>query len=245
MFLCLAAMVQAQQVWTKVPPFPVSPFSNADSFLMKVQAYADELSRNIQAETRKMQDKVEKMSDQEKMQLAMKVSTQYQNMKPEDIIRFQQQTQEITDSNAIIQQLETDFDNRFNQLKSEMEAAMKKDLDPIMEEYHKLPDGEGTPDWAIAKGKQLSKEFDKKYSAICATYITGPDAKFKTWLTEYKTYLMQVNLPFMVKWYAYQSSQSGMGMSADNKMVEMEVVKKYLERCKTVFGYRRLDPMDQ
>ena len=181
------------------------------------------------------------MTDQEKVAMAMQSTTKMQTMTPDEIMKYQQQVMEMTATHQKISEQENEFETRFQDLKKQMEDEMKRDLDPISAEYRKLPDGEGTPDWAITKGKQLTAEFDKKYTAICVKYITGPDALFKKWLADYKTFLIQTNLPFQINWTQYQASQSGVPCMS-NTGIEMTVVKAYLDRCKAIFELRKMNP---
>lgn len=243
-FLFTTVIVNAQDLWSKIPPLPTSAYSGKDDYQTKIQNYYEELSQKIENETQKAHDKVNSMSDAEKMQMAMKASTRYQTMTADEIIKMQQETQEIMTQNTQNQEQETGFDTRFNQIQKEMDEELNKVLGPIMAEYAKLPDGEGTPDWALEKGKQLNKQYDQKYEAICMKYITGPDALFKKWLEEYKTFLIQTNYPFQLKWYSYQGAQTGTPL-IDKSVVEMEIVKKYLDRCKTISAFRKSVPRTQ
>ncbi|MBX7204716.1 MAG: OmpH family outer membrane protein [Bacteroidia bacterium] len=241
-FVLLAVtQVHAQDYWTRIPAFSNKPYYENDEFMNKLEAYREEIAAKIDAEKQKIQQKMDAMSDQEKMQMAMKASTRYQTMKPEEIMKMQQESQEIMALQTQVQQQATDFENRFNEIQKAMDDELNKTLGPIEAEYNKLPDGEGTPSWAIEKGKQLYTQYNQKYEAICAKYITGTNALFVKWLLEYKTYLIQTNLPFQLKWMAYQSSQTGMAITT-NAAIEMDVVKTYLEHCKTVFNYRKPSP---
>lgn len=239
--LLTATQAHAQDYWTRIPAFSTKPYYENDGFMDKLEAYREELATKIEAEKQKIQQKMEAMSDQEKMQMAMKASTRYQTMKPEEIMKMQQESQEILALQAQIQQQATDFENRFNDIQKAMDDELSKALGPIETEYNKLPDGEGTPAWAIEKGKQLNTQYNQKYEAICAKYITGPNALFVQWLAEYKNYLIQTNLPFQIKWIAYQNEQSGMTVTSSTA-IEMDVVRSYLEKCKAVFNYRKQNP---
>lgn len=241
-FVLLAVtQLHAQDYWTRVPAFSTKPYYENDEFMNKLDAYRQELDTKVEAEKQKMQQKMEAMSEQEKMQMAMKASTRYQTMKPEEIMKMQQETQEMMALQERVQQQATDFENRFSAIQKAMDDELYKTLGPIEAEYNKLPDGEGTPDWAIEKGKQLYKQYNQKYEAICAKYITGPNAEFVQWLAAYKTFLIQTNLPYQLKMMAYQSEQSGMTLTS-NAVIEMEIVKSYLDKCKAVFNYRKPGP---
>ncbi len=233
--------VHAQDYWARIPALSTKPYSENDELMSKLEAYREELYTKAEAEKQKVQQKLEAMSDQEKMQMSMKASMRYQTMKPEEIMKMQQETQDMLALQAKVQQQATDFDNRFNEIKKAMDEELNKELGPIEAEYNKLPDGEGTPDWAIEKEKQLNAQYNKKYEAICAKYITGPDALFVKWLAEYKSYLIQTNLPFQIKWIAYQNEQSGITVTS-NAAIEMDVVRMYLDQCKTVFNCRKQNP---
>ncbi|MCC6684439.1 MAG: hypothetical protein IT247_05150 [Bacteroidia bacterium] len=239
--LLATTQAHAQDYWTRIPAFSTKPYYENDGFMDKLEAYRAELETKTDAEKQKMQQKMDAMSEQEKMQMAMKASTRYQTMKPEEIMKMQQETQDLMALQAQVQQQATDFENRFIEIQKAMDDELNKELGPIETEYNKLPDGEGTPDWAIEKGKQLNAQYNKKYEAICAKYITGPDALFVKWLAEYKTYLIQTNLPFQIKWMAYQNQQSGIAVNS-NAAIELDVVRTYLDKCKDVFHFRKQNP---
>jgi hypothetical protein len=113
-------------------------------------------------------------------------------------------------------------------------------LGAIEHEYQKLPDGEGTPDWAIKKGEELMAKYNAEYESLCAKYFTGADAKFKTWLKEYNKFLIEHEVPFNQKMLKSQYGQ--FGLSVDESVASLMAIEKYLDKCQLVFGLRRPYP---
>ena len=230
--------VHAQNLWSKVPQFPASVYSDDDGYHKKISDLIHEMKTASEQETEKAKASMQNMSEQERLQIAMKMSTQYQNMKPEEIVRMQQEQLEMSTLMAQVQQQESDFDTRYQEIKDAMEAEMGKALGPIEAEYNKLPDGEGTPDWAIKKGQELNLQYNHQYEAICTKYITGANSLFKKWLEEYKTFLITQNTPAQIKIYTLQQKQMPVQLPV-NLLCEMDMVRKYAEKCQAVYGYRK------
>ena len=176
------------------------------------------------------------MTNEERMALA----TKYQNMKPEEIIKMQNEMMEMTKAQTELQQMSAEVENQYNQVEAEYREEFGKRLGPIEAEYRKLPDGEGTPPWAIKKGEELMAMYNKEYDAICAKYFTSPDAKFKIWLKDFKKYLIAEETPLTYKMVKAQYAQ--MGFNVDNSTAELMAVDRYLEKCGALYALRKPYP---
>jgi hypothetical protein len=176
------------------------------------------------------------MTQEERMAMA----TKYQNMKPDEIIKMQNEMMEMTQAQTLFQQKASEVETSFNQLESDFRAEFGKRLGPIEQEYQKLPDGEGTPQWAIKKGEELTARYNKEYESICDKYLTSSDAKFKTWLKEYNKFLVEFEVPFNQKMLKSQYGQ--FGLTPDESVASLMAIEKYLEKCGLISGLRRAYP---
>ena len=177
--------------------------------------------------------------DAEKLQKE-NIAARYQNMKPEEIIKMQNEMMEMTKLQTEFQQVSSEVENQYNQLESEFREEFGSRLGPIEAEYNKLPDGEGTPQWAIKKGEELTAKYNKEYEAICAKYFTAADAKFKVWLKDFKKFLIEKEMPYTQKMVKAQYGQ--MGFTLDDSTAELMAVDRYLEKLGTSYSLRKPYP---
>ena len=164
----------------------------------------------------------------------------YQNMKPDEIIKMQQEMMAMTQLQQDYQQKVLSIENKFNQLESDFRTEFGKTLGPIEQAYQKLPDGEGTPQWAIEKGEALRIQYNQAYESICAKYFTSSDSTFKIWLKEYHSFLIEHEVPFNQK--MLQSQYGQFGITPDETVASLMAVDKYLEKCASIFSLRRPYP---
>ncbi len=238
-FLFLTIPVFAQDHWAKVPVFTNQCYSLNDKLSEQVQVYDNEVTERIAQLREKQEKKIQNMTEAERMQMAMKASTQYQNMTP-DAIRKMQEEQLL--QMTLMQETEaksTAIADKITAAQSAYRAECVTQLEPIMAEYRKLPDGEGTPDWAIAKGRVLMQQYNKAYEAICSKYITGANAVFKPLLEEYKQFQINTAIPNGKKMMEFQMKQYGLAPDNYDGIV-LEGVKAYLEKMKEVYDLRQL-----
>jgi hypothetical protein len=170
----------------------------------------------------------------------MAMATRYQNMKPDEIIKMQNEMMELAQVQNEYQQKSSEFETRFNQLEAEFRAEFGKRLGAIEQEYQKLPDGEGTPQWAIKKGDELMSSYNKEYESICDKYFIAADAKFRAWLQDFNTFLIQHEVPFNQKMLKSQYGQ--FGITPDEAIASLMAVDRYLEKCASISGLRRQYP---
>jgi TolA-binding protein len=238
-FLFLTLSVFAQDYWAKVPAFSNQCYSLNDKLMEQLQVYYDEVSGRITQLQEKQERKIQNMTEAERTQMAMKASTQYQNMTP-DAIRKMQEEQLL--QMTLMQETEakhTAIIDKITAAQSAYRAECVTQLEPIMAEYRKLPDGEGTPDWAITKGRALMQQYNKAYEAICSKYITGANAAFKPLLEEYRLFQINTAIPNGKKRMEFQMKQ--FGLTPENyDVIVLEGVKAYLEKMKEVYDLRQL-----
>jgi hypothetical protein len=236
-FLMIFAMAaNAQNYWDRIPALTSQCYGENDEFVKKIQQLRSEVKEKLEKSQQAMQEKANKMTDAEKMAFAMK----YQNMKPEEIIKMQNEMMEMTQAQTTFQQQSSEMENRFNQLESDFRAEFGKKLGPIEQEYQKLPDGEGTPAWAIKKGEELTASYNKEYEAICSKYFTSSNAAFKILLKDYHTFLLEQEIPYTQKMMKMEYSR--LGFTPDASVAPMMAVEKYLEKCGSIVGLRRPYP---
>lgn len=238
-FLFFTFSVFAQDHWAKVPVFSNQCYSLNDKLSEQVQVYHNEVTERIAQLQEKQEKKIQNMTEAERMQMAMKASTQYQNMTP-DAIRKMQEEQLL--QMTLMQETEaksTAIADKITAAQSAYRAECVTQLEPIMAEYRKLPDGEGTPDWAIAKGRVLMQQYNKAYETICSKYITGANAVFKPLLEEYKQFQINTAIPNGKKMMEFQMKQYGLAPDNYDGIV-LEGVKAYLEKMKEVYDLRQL-----
>jgi hypothetical protein len=236
LLLTFTTLVNAQNYWDKIPALTTQYYSEKDDYSKNIQTLRSEVKGQLEKIKKAAEEKANKMTDAEKMALA----TRYQNMKPDEIVKMQSEMMAITQAQADFQQASSDMENQFNALESEFRDAFANRLGPIEAEYNKLPDGEGTPQWAIKKGEELISSYNKEYETICTEYFIASDAKFKIWLKEFNKFLIEKEIPFNQKMIKMQYSQYG--IAADASAASLMAVDRYLEKCGTIFGLRRPYP---
>jgi hypothetical protein len=176
------------------------------------------------------------MTQDERMALA----TKYQNMKPDEIIKMQNEMMELTQAQTEFQQKSLAFETSFNEIESDFRAEFAKRLGAIEQEYQKLPDGEGTPQWAIKKGEELMASYNKEYESICEKYLTSSESKFGSWLKDFNSFLIQYEVPFNQKMLKSQYGQ--FGITPDESVASLMAIDRYLEKCSVIFNLRRSHP---
>jgi hypothetical protein len=228
--------VKAQNYWDKIPAFTSQCYYENDDFVNSVKQLRSEVKEKIQKSKEAVELKASNMTNEQKMAIA----TKYQNMSPDEIVKMQKEMMEMTQGQTEFQLASTEFENQFNQLESDFRSEFAKRLGPIESEYRKLPDGEGTPQWAIKKGEELTMQYNKEYESICNKYFTAPDAKFRVWLKDFSVFLHEKEVPFNQKMIKMQYSQ--FGITADESVANLMAVDRYLEKCSLIFGLRRPYP---
>ena len=176
-----AVTTKAQSYWDKIPALTSECYAEKDDFGKKIHELKSEINDRLEKSKQATEAKVSKMTTEERMAIA----TRYQNMKPDEIVKQQSEMMAMTQAQTEFQQSASEFETSFNELESDFRSAFGKRLGAIESEYRKLPDGEGTPQWAIKKGEELMASYNKEYEAICHEYFTSSDAKFKNWLKDF------------------------------------------------------------
>jgi hypothetical protein len=236
LFTVTVLTTNAQDYWNKIPALTSQCYGNNDDFGKNIQNLRSEIKEKLERSKRATEEKANKMTQEEKMAIA----TRYQNMKPDEIIKMQNEMMEMTQAQTQFQQLSSEFETRFHQLESDFREEFGKRLGPIEQEYNKLPDGEGTPQWAIKKGEELRVSYNKEYEAICDKYFSSSNAIFKSWLKDFNSFLIQHEVPFTQK--MMKAEYGRIGLTPDESAASLMAVDKYLEKCVAIFGLRRLQP---
>lgn len=235
LFLTLSIALNAQSAWEKVPALTTEFYSENDEYGKTIQALRSEVKDKLDKIKKATEEKANKMTDAEKMALA----TRYQNMKPDEIVKMQSEMMAMTQAQADFQQASSEMETHFNQLESEFRTEFGKRLGPIEQEYQKLPDGEGTPQWAIKKGEELMASYNKEYEAICSEYFSS-NGKFRKWLQDFDKFLHDKEIPFNQKMIKMQYDQYG--ISQDGSAAGLMAMERYLEKCAAISGLRRPYP---
>ena len=236
LFLLVTITANAQDYWDKIPAFTTQYYGEKDDFGNKIHLLRSEVREKLEKSKQAVEEKASKMTQAERMAYATKL----QNMSSDEIKRMQQDMMELTQVQTEFQQKSLEFDTQFNQLESDFRAEFGKRLGPITQEYQKLPDGEGTPQWAIKKGEELMVAYNKEYESICDRYFTSPDAKFRVWLKDFNAFLIQYEVPFNQKMLNSQYGQ--FGLTPDASVSSLMAIDRYLEKCASISGLRRPYP---
>jgi len=231
-----AVTAKAQNYWDKIPALTLACYAEKDDFGKKIQELKSEIKDRLEKNKQATEEKVSKMTTEQRMAIA----SRYQNMKPDEIVKYQSEMMAMTQAQTEFQQSASEFETSFNELETEFRSAFGKRLGAIESEYRKLPDGEGTPQWAIKKGEELMASYNKEYEAICNEYFTSSDAKFKNWLKDFKTFLNEKEIPFNQKMIKVQYAQYG--ITADESVAELMSIERYLEKCAAIASLRRPYP---
>jgi hypothetical protein len=225
--------LQAQDYWNRIPAYTSQCYSENDEFVKKIHQLRTEVKEQLEASKKKAEEAAAKMTNEQKMAIASK----YQNMKPDEIVKFQNEMMELTQAQAAFQQLSAEYETRYNQVEADFRAEFGQKLGPIDAEYNKLPDGEGTPQWAIKKGEELILRYNSVYEEICGKYLTNSDAKFKLWLSDFNKFLHDHEVPFNQKMIKSQYGQ--LGITPDESAASLMALDRYLEKCAVIFGLRK------
>jgi hypothetical protein len=227
---------KAQDYWDKIPVLTSQCYTDNDDFGKKIEHLKSEIKEKLEKSKRAAEEKASKMTNEEKMAFA----TKYQNMKPDEIIKMQNEMMEMTQAQTEFQQIAMEFETRFNQLESDFRSEFGKRLGAIDQEYQKLPDGEGTPQWAVKKGEELMTTYNKEYETICDKYFTSSNAAFRTWLKDFNTFLLKHEIPFNQKMMKMEYGK--FGLTPDESVATLMAVEKYLEKCTSIYKLRRPYP---
>lgn len=234
--LLAVSVVNAQDYWDKIPTLTSQCYDEKDDFNKKIQLLRSEIKEQVERSKQAVEEKASKMTDEERMAFAMR----YQNMSPDEIVNMQKEMMEVTQAQADFQVKSSAFEQQFNQLEKDFRAAFRNRLGPIEAEYRKLPDGEGTPQWAIKKGEELMIQYNNEYEAICSEYLSSPDARFRIWLKDFNTFLREQEVPYNLKMIKMQYAQ--LGFTPDESVATLMALDRYLEKCAAIFSLRRPYP---
>ncbi len=230
------ALAIAQNYWDQIPPLTSVCYSEQDPFRQTMDDLRFEIKEKMEDIKQADEEKAKNMTQEE----LMAVSMQYQNMKPEEIIKLQTEMAEMTTLQADYQEKVTAIEMRYNELESEFRNEFATRLGPIEKKAWELPDGEGTPQWAIDRSEELMAEYNQEYESICNTYFTSEDAKFRTWLTDFQKFLVEVEVPYSEKMMQMEYSQ--FGLNPDLSAASLAAVERYLEKSSSISGLRRPYP---
>lgn len=236
LFVLIALTSNAQDYWDKIPALTTQYYGEKDDFGNKIHLLRSEVKEKLEKSKQAVEEKASKMTQAERMAYA----TRLQNMSPDEIKKMQQEMMELTQVQTEFQQKSLEFDTQFNKLESDFRTEFGKRLGPIEQEYQKLPDGEGTPQWAIKKGEELMAAYNKEYELICDRYFTSADAKFRVWLKDFNAFLIQYEVPFNQKMLNSQYGQ--FGLTPDASVSSLMAIDRYLEKCASISGLRRPYP---
>ena len=227
---------KAQDYWDKIPALTSQCYAEKDDFGKKIQHLSAEIKEKLKNSKQAAEEKASRMTPEEQMAFA----TRYQNMTPDEIIKMQNEMMEVTQAQTEFQQVASEFETRFNQLESDFRSEFGKRLGAIEQEYEKLPDGEGTPPWAVKKGEELMTLYNKEYESICDKYFTSSNAAFKTWLKDFHTFLLKHEIPFNQTMMKMEYGK--FGLTPDESVAALMAVEKYLDKCAFIFNLRRPYP---
>jgi hypothetical protein len=234
--LTITAATSAQNYWDKIPALTAQHYSEKDDFSKKIDLLKTEIKAKLDRSKQAVEEKASKMTQQERMAIATKM----QNMSADEIIKMQNEMMALTAMQTEFQQKSSEFESQYNQLENEFREEFGKKLGPIEQEYQKLPDGEGTPQWAIKKGEELILKYNKEYEALCETYFTSANSKFRLWLQDFNAFLIQHEVPYNQKMLTSQYGQ--FGLSVDESVSSLMAIERYLEKCLSIAGLRRPYP---
>ena len=228
--------ILGQDYWSRVPELTTQCYSDQDPFRDTADNLRFEIKDKIEVIKQADSEKANNMSQTEMMAVAMR----FQNMEPDEIIKFQTEIAEMITAQADFHERVTAIELRYNELESEFRDEFSKRLGPIDKEARELPDGEGTPQWAIDRAEELITQYDKEYESICQVYSTSTDAKFRNWLKDFQEFRIEEEVPFNEMMLKMQSMQYG--LSPDMSSVALSAVERYLEKSSLISGLRRPYP---
>lgn len=231
-----STQIMGQDYWQRVPELTTQCYYERDNFNVLIDDLESEINEKIEMIRQADADKANNMTEEEKMAFAMR----YQNMNPDEIVKFQAEMMEFTQAQADYQVRVSEIESRYSQLESEFSAEFQKRIGPIEKEARELPDGEGTPQWAIDRSIELMAMYDQEYESICQMYITASNSKFRNWLKEFKQFLIEEEIPFNEKMLTMEYAQ--LGLTPDLSIVTLSVVDRYLEKSTSIAGLRRPYP---
>jgi hypothetical protein len=232
LILIISSDVQSQNYWEKVPANPEGCYSGKDNYESSIQALKRELKSKQEEEKQKNSQSLSNISAEQMIALAKR----YQKLTPEEIEKMQNEQLNLVGLQSSHQKLTLAYDEKLKQLESQYRAESYNKLNPIKEEYLKLPDGEGAPQWAIKKGAELLEMYDKEYEVVCIKYFSSPNALFKIWLKDYKEFLVDKEVSLTRRVIEEQFRQYG--ITPDDSISTVLAVEKYIKKCSDIFKLR-------
>ena len=234
--LTITTVAIAQDYWGQIPAFTTQHYSEKDDFVNKIRILKADVKAKLDKSKQAVEQKASNMTQQERMAIATKM----QNMSADEIVGMQNEMMALTTMQTEFQEKSSELESQYNQIEDEFHVEFGKKLGPIEQEYQKLPDGEGTPQWAIKKGEELMLQYNKEYEILCEKYFTSPTAKFRLWLKDFNAFLIQHEIPYNKKMLKSQYGQ--FGLTVDESVSSLMAVDRYLDMCESIAGLRRPYP---
>jgi hypothetical protein len=242
--LLFAAPLAAQNPWAVVPAFPTTCYTEGDPFPAQIEAAfeanQDALGRQEQI-NEKLHDQQVDLDDG----VASSRMIAYQQKNPAGFQKYMEymardpQAEQTASENHDLRM--SRFQEEFDTLLANYDAALKSTLDPVRTRMAKVTDpssGASNAEMAAAVA-----EYNSTYEALCTKWIIRQD--FPGFLTKYKAYLVGNYLPSLNSQTAMDKTTFEMsGISAkDYQSTEpFSVASQYIDYARTAYGLRWRTP---
>jgi hypothetical protein len=242
--LLFVAPLAAQNPWAVVPAFPTACYTEGDTFPAQIEAAfganQDALGRQEEI-TQKLDDQLHALDDA----VASKRMIAYQQKNPagfEKYMQFMARDTEAAQAASDNHDLRmTRFQEEFDTLLANYDAALKTTLDPVRTRMFEVIDPSSG---ASNEAKHAAvAEYNSTYEALCTKWIIRQD--FPAFLTRFKAYLVGNYLPSLDSQTAMDKlNYEVVGISAkDYQDTESFVVAgQYIDYARTAYGLRLRQP---
>jgi len=230
--VAIGAPPAVQNPWTKVPALPTGCYAEQDGFAKTIgpalEAMSVEIDRQEQT-NREVSNSLDNMDDAEKQSRMQ--SFLMKNL--QEAMKMMQETQAV---GAMAQEAvpkgeenRQKLEGQHKDLLARYDAALDKAVGPLFAKKRTLPDGEGTPEWAVAEWRSLNKKANAEYERLCGEWWreSGP---FHAWLKSDRGYLEE-DLPWKEKLEDELKAQLallGIPTASYRSTVTLNAVREYM-----------------
>jgi hypothetical protein len=242
--LLFAAPLAAQNPWAVVPAFPTACYTEGDPFPAQIEA-AEEANQEASARQEQINEKLNDQLDELDDAVVSSRMIAYQQKNPAGFQKYMQFMARDTEAAQTASENHdlrmSRFQEEFDALLANYDAALKTTLDPVRTRMLKVTDpssGASNAEMAAAVA-----EYNSTYEALCTKWIIRQD--FPGFLTKFKAYLIGNYLPSLNDQTAMDKTTFEMaGISAkDYQDTESFIVAgQYIDYARTAYRLRWRTP---
>ncbi len=243
--LRLAEPPVAQDPWSKVLPFPTSCYDN------ETPGFVGRLS-NISHEIVVASDKQNDINSALRQKIIDMDPSEKQSKMMAFMMKNPSEAGKVMQEIATAGERQTAATERLVQKQSALAAQLRaaeaqydtdfKPMAAVFAEYMKEADPSGN----AARARQLAAEFDAGYERHCAKYLTAGSSPLLKYLSDYRSFLLEVQIPndeANMKYQKLDFEINGVVSTTFKSTAVQRAVVAYLSQLSTVFSRIRAVPI--